>query len=276
VALPYLRAADLYWQGESPSYPVAVVRAYEQAIEQARLKFGSGVPLVALGHMHASGGQVSEESERKLVIGGEEAVALGSLASKLSYFALGHLHLAQEVGGLKHVRYSGSPLPMSFSEINYPHQVILVDLPPSGDASIQSVPVPRSVELLRCPKEPGNLDVVVQALRALNLAQCEHEQRPFLEVPVYIDGPTPEMRARIEDALKNIPVRLGRILVSRSAQASANPIQEPLMGLENLRTIDPFLVFTKIHEREYGTAPAEELSRLFAEVVRDVNAGVES
>jgi exonuclease SbcD len=130
--------------------------------------------------------------------------------------------------------------------------------------------------LLRCPKEPGNLDVVVQALRALNLAQCEHEQRPFLEVPVYIDGPTPEMRARIEDALKNIPVRLGRILVSRSAQASANPIQEPLMGLENLRTIDPFLVFTKIHEREYGTAPAEELSRLFAEVVRDVNAGVES
>jgi exonuclease SbcD len=276
VAIPYLRAADVYWQGETTTYPEAVLRAYEQALAQARLAYGPQVPLIGMGHMHASGGRVSEESERKLVIGGEEAVPLGMLAKEFAYIALGHLHLAQQVGGWEHVRYSGSPLPMSFSEINYPHQVLRIDLEATGKVSVETVPVPRSVEMLRCPQEPKSLDAVVETLSRLTFPHCEPERRPFLEVPVHIDGPTPEMRTRIENALKDIPVRLGRILVSRSHIVSNNSSQAELVGLENLRAIDPHLVFSKIHERDYGTPPASELNRLFAEVLRDVNGGEEA
>ncbi|MBM3381715.1 MAG: exonuclease subunit SbcD [Betaproteobacteria bacterium] len=275
LALPYLRAADIYWPGEAISYPEAVTRAYMQGIAQARKIYGAHVPLIALGHMHASGGQVSEESERKLVIGGEEAVALGGVAPEFIYIALGHLHLAQEVGGLNFVRYSGSPLPMSFSEINYRHQVLLVDLEESGEAKIQSLLVPRSVEMLRIPMKAAPLDDVVKALRSLQLPECTLEERPFLEVHVQIEGPTPDMRARIDEALKDVPVRLARIVPSRLAGSVADAAEPQLVGLENLRSIDPVVVFKKIHERDYGTEPAAELTRLFAEVTLEVSGGDE-
>ncbi len=45
----------------------------------------------------------------------------------VDYVALGHLHKPQKVGQ-PHIRYSGSPIPLSFSEINYKHQVVEVKL----------------------------------------------------------------------------------------------------------------------------------------------------
>jgi exonuclease SbcD len=43
--------------------------------------------------------------------------------------ALGHLHKPQKVGQA-HIRYSGSPIPLSFSEINYKHQIVDVKIDP--------------------------------------------------------------------------------------------------------------------------------------------------
>ena len=34
-----------------------------------------------------------------------------------AYIALGHIHQPQKVGGLEHIRYSGSPIPLSFDEV---------------------------------------------------------------------------------------------------------------------------------------------------------------
>jgi len=36
--------------------------------------------------------------------------------------------LAQKVGANDHIRYSGSPIPLSFNESNYLHQVVQVDI----------------------------------------------------------------------------------------------------------------------------------------------------
>jgi exonuclease SbcD len=36
--------------------------------------------------------------------------------SPADYIALGHIHRAQVVGGCEHIRYSGSPIALSFDE----------------------------------------------------------------------------------------------------------------------------------------------------------------
>jgi exonuclease SbcD len=275
VALPFLRTADVQWPSDATSYTDAVVRAYEQAMNHARAQYGSEIPLIAMGHMHARGGVTSEDSERKLVIGGEEAVPLAKLAKDFAYVALGHLHLAQRVAEFEHIRYSGSPIPMSFSEINYPHQVVLIELKENGNSQIDPIRVPRAVEMIRCPAASQSLEVVLSELSLLKLPNCPLSEQPFLEIPVTLKGPTPDMRIRIEEILKNIPVRLGRIVVSRESKNIGKSQQPELLGLDALRRIDPLAVFLNLHERKYSCAPVDDLLKDFSQALREVNSGGE-
>ena len=64
---------------------------YACVAEAAAAKAGP-LPLVLTGHLHVAGGAVSELSERRIVIGGEEAEATSRFDARAAYVALGHLH----------------------------------------------------------------------------------------------------------------------------------------------------------------------------------------
>lgn len=83
--------------------------------------------------------------------------------------ALGHLHLAQRVAKKEQVRYSGSPLPLSMSERGYNHQVVMVELDGAEVTGIESVSVPRAVDMLKVPSSPGPLEQVLEELKALDV-----------------------------------------------------------------------------------------------------------
>ncbi|MGV8267741.1 exonuclease SbcCD subunit D, partial [Pseudomonas aeruginosa] len=68
---------------------------------------------------------------------------------QIAYGSLRHLHTPQKGAEQERIRYSGSPLPLSFAEVNYRHQVLLVTLEGERLKDVQSLPVPRALELLR-------------------------------------------------------------------------------------------------------------------------------
>jgi len=72
-------------------------------------------------------------------VGGLDAVSI-ELVEKFDYVALGHLHRAQSVGG-KHIRYSGSPLKYSFSEVNHKKGITVVDFFGKGEINISDIPL---------------------------------------------------------------------------------------------------------------------------------------
>jgi exonuclease SbcD len=93
------------------------------------------VHALVLAHTFASGG-ITSDSERDLSIGGVGAVPL-DLFDGLDYVALGHLHGRQQ---LSHsVRYSGSPLPYSFSEAGHRKGGYLVEFDGGGLAGVEEV-----------------------------------------------------------------------------------------------------------------------------------------
>ncbi|MEU0572822.1 exonuclease SbcCD subunit D C-terminal domain-containing protein, partial [Nonomuraea sp. NPDC005983] len=98
---------------------------------------------VVLAHAFVTGGQASD-SERDISVGGVAHVPL-SLFEDLSYVALGHLHGRQRMSDT--VRYSGSPLAYSFSEVNQVKGSWLVTL--GEGAEFVPAPVPRPVGRLR-------------------------------------------------------------------------------------------------------------------------------
>ncbi|MCZ3387106.1 MAG: exonuclease SbcCD subunit D [Actinomycetia bacterium] len=104
---------------------------------------------VVMAHAFVVSGGSTEnersESERDLRIGGVDSVR-STVFDDVDYVALGHLHGAQRVGE-ERVRYAGSPMRYSFSEVNQQKQLLRVDLGPSGLRGVESIPVkqPRSM-----------------------------------------------------------------------------------------------------------------------------------
>ncbi len=96
----------------------AVKEHYDAVAEVAlhkREEFGFDLPIVAMGHLYAAGGKVTD-GVRDLYVGGLGQVTAGAFSDVFDYVALGHLHVPQKVGGIEHIRYCGSPLPMGFKE----------------------------------------------------------------------------------------------------------------------------------------------------------------
>ena len=86
-------------------------------------------PIVAMGHLQATGSEISKEDRaERTIIGGVEGVMPEAFSERIAYAALGHLHRAQRVSGREWLRYAGAPLPMSFAERNNKQGVHLVTL----------------------------------------------------------------------------------------------------------------------------------------------------
>ena len=102
---------------------------------------------VVMAHGWVTGGSASE-SERDITLGGVAQVPADTFAG-FSYVALGHLHGQQTLAG--HLRYSGSPLPYSFSEAAHRKGSWLVELDADGVKRAERVPAPtfRQLSLLR-------------------------------------------------------------------------------------------------------------------------------
>ena len=270
LAIPFLRpgdvpraAADDAESGLDP-YLHGTTLLYRQAFALAQSRRTGAEAIVAMGHCHMVDGQSSQDSERRIVIGGTEALPASMFDPQVAYVALGHLHLAQRVGGHEHRRYCGSPLPLSFSEVGYQHQVLRIDLDGPAVAAVTPLPVPRAVQLLRVPAQPAPLDEALAALEALELPDAPLYEQPFLEVRVLLDGPEPGLRGRVEAALAGKPVRLAKIEPTRR-HAASDPAEQALT-LDQLARLQPDDIFRRLWTQRYGDeAPPEQLAA-FAEL----------
>jgi len=150
---------------------------------------------VAVGHAFVTGGAPSD-SERNIRVGGVDDIS-ASLFDGLDYVALGHLHGAQLVSGSTAVvRYSGSPLAYSFSEVGHRKSITLVDIDAEGKVTCEIVetPVPRPIAAIR-----GHIDdLLADPLLA-------HHETAWLQVTLTDDrrpdSPLERLRSRFPHVL---------------------------------------------------------------------------
>ncbi len=120
------------------------------AMERVRADLAArpaGTRSVVLAHAFVTGGEPSD-SERDIAVGGVASVP-AAVFEGVDYVALGHLHGCQTL--TDRVRYSGSPLPYSFSEAGHRKSMWLVDLAADGSVDAERVdcPVPRPLARIR-------------------------------------------------------------------------------------------------------------------------------
>jgi exonuclease SbcD len=173
-----------------------------------------------------------------------------------SYAALGHLHGQQTLAS--HLRYSGSPLPYSFSEAAHHKGSWLIELDGEGSARAERVPAPgyRRLSVLR-----GQL---ADLLESAAYAPYEGD---FLSV-------TLTDRSRPEGAMDALRARFPHVLVLTFAPEGAIPdgrgYRDRVAGRDDLAVAAEFVQ----HVRDAPATPDEQhlLAEAF-QAVRMAEAG---
>lgn len=192
---------------------------------------------VVLAHAWVAGGASDEErrrdaerarsdSERDVSVGGIGYVP-ASLFGGFSYVALGHLHGRRTLAG--HLRYSGSPLPYSFSERDHEKGTWLVEVGLDGTASAEWVPAPVHRRLATLA---GRLDDL--------LASREHDGHEADFVAVTLTD-----AARPEGAMDRLRARFPHILTlefkPEGVTADARSYGQKVRGRDDLTVAAEFV-----------------------------------
>ena len=272
LAIPFLRPSDVPLLTEASDPYLDGIRELYRQVTNAAMQFKTEhcpkAALIAMGHCHLSGAQESLDSERRLVIGGAEALNVDTFAPEISYVALGHLHKPQHFRDGS-IRYCGSPIPLSFAETGYDHQVVRLTFEKGALKTVEPSLVTRTASLKTVPSHgAASIDELLPQLQALELdGLLPPEQHPFLEVRVLEDRPDPTRRKRIEEALEGKPVRLASIKVE---YAGCRPDSVDAFVAEehfDLKTINPEEIFLSAHLEKYGTAADDALINAFREIL---------
>ena len=205
-AVPFLRDRDirLAVAGETPDDRQIRIRqsiaghyAALSEMDVVRRLREQDVPVLATGHLYAAGGETREGAERDVHIGGLGLVGAEHFPLAFDYVALGHLHRPQVVGGRAHIRYSGSPVPLSFTEADDKQQVLLLEFKGAGAPSIMALPVPVARRLQRFH---GTLDEVEADILAYD--NVAFPLVAWADVLVRSDEAPAEVQRRIQAVLQ--------------------------------------------------------------------------
>ena len=272
MAVPFLRMGDYPVISDSGNpYAEGVAKLYDEIYQHAADKKQTGQSILCMGHLHIQKAEKTDLDDfERPIMGGVECISASAFHENIKYVALGHIHKSQNIGGKDHIRYCGSPLPMSFSELNYKHQVIVFDLDEKSISNLESIEVPLSVKLVRVPSKNSKLSEVLTALDQLPASYANRELAPYLEVRVLLDGPEPGLRHKIETALFGKYVRLAKIDVKYPVSETAKKDTE-LVGEDQLKELKPVEVFSKLYQSKFNGPVPETIQQLFNQVADEVS-----
>ncbi len=151
---------------------------------------------VLVTHAYVRGVQALEESEseKPLSVGGTDYVSAAHFQD-FSYVALGHLHRPQQAGS-ERIRYAGSLLKYSFSEVRQPKSLTLAEIDGQGAVSLKLLPLTPCLEVR---KLKGNLQDLLAAA-----SQEETGREDYLHVTLTDDGEVVEPMARLRAVYPNV------------------------------------------------------------------------
>ena len=120
-------------------FPDEPIESYTDALRTAlaHMNMDPSCRNVLLTHQFVTGAATCESEE--LSVGGSDNVD-ASVFAGFDYVALGHIHGPQNIGSAQ-IRYCGTPLKYSFSEIHHNKSVTVAELGEKGDLRITTIPL---------------------------------------------------------------------------------------------------------------------------------------
>jgi DNA repair protein SbcD/Mre11 len=241
-AVPYLRDGDVRRsdEGESPDEKSnktleGIRKHYAQVVDKAELvrtQLKKNLPIVAMGHLFAAGGETIEgDGVRDLYIGTLAHVTSDVFPVSVDYVALGHLHKPQMMNRNETRRYSGSPLQMGFGEADQQKHVVIIDTS-TGPFTVRTLDIPcfQKLKQLR-----GDWRAISMQLKALTHSGSSY----WIEIMYDGTDIVGNLQEHIDAAVKDTPHTVLAAIDMRRTQAIAAGIDGAL-SLDQLTEEDIF------------------------------------
>ncbi|PHR58060.1 MAG: exonuclease sbcCD subunit D [Arcobacter sp.] len=227
-------------------------KVYKEALALCKDK---KIPIIATGHLTTVGSKTSE-SERDIYIGGTLDIDSDFFGKDFDYVALGHLHINQVVGK-DHIRYSGSPIPLSFSESKTQKKVNIVDFD-KKDVKVTELDIPLHRPLLLLK---GNVETIITELESVENKETWIEVQLKDDNPFYSNQVIREKAEELELIL--LAVKIDRVEAVLSAED---------FDVVSLDELNPLEVFERRIEQEglENEAFTKELITNFKDIVNEV------
>ncbi|GAA5095889.1 exonuclease SbcCD subunit D C-terminal domain-containing protein [Wohlfahrtiimonas larvae] len=234
-----------------------IAEAQQKDYENAGFK---DIPIIGMGHLFTAGAQtVDGDGVRELYVGTLAHVGRDLFPASLDYLALGHLHVPQKVGGAEHIRYSGSPIPMGYGEINQDKQVLLVDFV-ERSLTVTPLLVPRFQQLVRITGDVKNIQQKIEQLKAEN-------SNAWLEIEYTGTEIVSNLRDLLDEALKNSDLEVLRIKNRRLMER----VIHSEIDEEILDDLNPDEVFARcLTAFEVDEAEKAELRAAYQEIIQEL------
>jgi exonuclease SbcD len=259
AAVPYLRDRDVRKSiaGEDFERGIERLKAgihqhYQEMATLAAAFSEHKVPLLVTGHLYAAGGQRGERPDI-IHIGHADVISADSFSEVFDYVALGHLHRLQQLDAPRPIWYSGSLIPLDFSELNYSQCVRIISFEGKEMIDSRNVTVPLTRKLRTFA---GTVAEIKQKLEQLSPAA---ELDTWLRLEVQTDVQLPHLQDELEEIIADKPAEIMQVKLLSSATRSVDTeAYQQLQSLDDLEAVDVF----RLAAQQSGQLPNEELQQL--------------
>lgn len=274
-AIPFLRPRDVLTSKAGQSgdekqlaLQEAITAHYQQCYQlacQKRDELGLPLPIIATGHLTTIGATASE-SVRDIYIGTLDAFPAQAFPPA-DYIALGHIHRPQRVTQSEHIRYSGSPIPLSFDELNSEKSVCLVSFAPDAlpktppQIDILPIPMTQPMQLIK-----GSLSDIEQQLATFK--NYQGDKPVWLDIEINTQDYLSDMQKRIQAMTENLPVEVLLLRRTREQRLQAITRQDK----ETLNELSVHDVFERrlVTETDMEDCRQQRVRTLFNQVINEL------
>jgi exonuclease SbcD len=256
-ALPYpseQRLDEILTNGLSE---VEMQKAYSEKVRdilwEAGKNFRENTVNIIASHIFVVGGQETG-GERPIQVGGAYTVDTKVFPKNTHYVALGHLHGSQKIKGNSEIRYSGSPLSYSFSDVNSIKSINIINIEePDFEVKVE-VKYLKSGKPLKCWKAKNGIAEVFK--------WCEEgrDKNAWIDLEIFTDR-----IIKTEEHKKLKSMNPGIINIRPIIINDLNDIKK----YEERQTKKIDELFKQFYKYKTGIEAKEEIVKLFLDIIND-------
>jgi len=248
--LPYIKPSLVqHYAGEDVE-----IKSYNEAMRYVieNLDIDKSRRNVLVTHQFITDAERTESED--IVIGGLDNID-ASVFDSFDYVALGHLHRPQHCGR-EAVRYSGSPLKYSFSEVNDKKSVTIIEMEGSGSTNISERP-------LKALHDWHDLKGTYEELTAKDFYDGKGYQEDFVRITLTDEDDIP-------DGMRKLKTIYHRLMVlqydNKRTRDGLTSIGKPL----NIDKIKPDELFAELFEKQNAQPMTEEQQTYLGSLIDDI------
>ncbi|HMR88814.1 MAG TPA: exonuclease SbcCD subunit D C-terminal domain-containing protein [Saprospiraceae bacterium] len=261
---PTIKASEMNTKSEAISE--AIKKYYDELVELTIQKYGTNIPIIAMGHLFMQG-SITSDSEREIHVGNLEGLQSDVIHPKIDYMALGHIHKPQTIGNKPNIRYCGSPVFLDFSERDYEKRIIVLDIEDQKTKSIKPINIPKSREL---KKITGTLSEVEIALSSYH---NEYQLPSFLEVEVVEDKKDYFKIQALDELVSKVNNDNFKILKQRISfldnEKTAHNLRDESKTIQELTPLEVFKL--KLSGYHDGEIAHDDLIEIYMQLLEEIN-----